>query len=229
MLPDLETLDGQLARVILAQPYTIQQQQQHVAQLPDLSLQHHRGAANHSQPLALPAPPIPLPSQHINTGPAHHQAQTGNLDAGNLDAGNSGGRQMAVVPGLETSSDMQQESRIAALEARLRDVLNARNRPPLAPTENLLNRAGPLISAQHVRKIRSKAVTHEVACQTATDMGQLDKLQRDAVRLKQELQKLADQLEQRTSDALRVEQQAGLLAQEAQEQARRKVCAVCTP
>ena len=222
MLPTLETLDGQLARVILAQPYT--KQQQHIVQPSALSLHPDGAATDALPPLALPAPPSVLLGAHTGTVPAYHQAQTVNLSAGS-----STSNQMALIPARQSSSDTQQESRIAALEARLRDVLSARNRPPLAPTENLLNRAGPLISAQHARKIRPKAVMHEVACQTATDMGHLDKLQRDAVSLKQELQKLADQLEQRTSDALRVEQQAELLAQEAQDQAQRKVCAMSTP
>lgn len=118
--------------------------------------------------------------------------------------------------------DVAQENRIAAIEARLHNMLQTRHRPALAPAENLLHRSQFPLST-HLRKIKPAPVLHEVACQTATSMAQLDRLQRDAAHLQQELEVLASELDSRTSKAATVERQAEALVQEAQDQAASKV------
>ena len=214
MLPQLDTLDGQKVKTILArscaQTHPQRQQQQQSLQLGMLSAYSH--PVSYNQPLALPAPTTTLaaPHQAAATYPGAAGMQSTTTD-------------LIRAPLLATVQDGSQEDRIAALETRLRDVLSQRRRPPLAPNENLLNQPARLAAAQQARKVRPKTVMHEVACQTATGMGQLDRLQQNAAHLKEELHTLASQLEQRTSDALHVEEQAQLLVQEIEQEANHKV------
>ncbi len=227
MLPQLETLDGLKVEAIRAQAWAQPHQQQtqhqhhrHQSMQPGTLLAHPTSMLH--QPLALPPPPsaMAIPS---NTLAAVHQPQPSSRPSG---AGATGTyTELVRAPMLDPHQRGSQEDRIAALEARL-DVLNARRRPPLAPTENLPNQPPPLALAHQARKIRPKAVMHEVACQTATDKRQLDSLQHDAAHLKQELQSLVSELDQRTAHALRVEEQAEALVREAEEQARHKVCCI---
>lgn len=217
MLPQLNTLDGQKLETILAQPWSHQPQQQQQQSMQPGALSVHPMHVTHFQPLALPAP-LPTgtaPQQAAAAFPAAAAAQRTITD-------------LVRAPRLAAMQCVSQEDRIAALETRLRDVLQQRRRPPLASTENLLSQPASVALSQHPRKIRPKTVMHEVACQTATGMGQLDRLQHDAAHLKQELQTLATQLEERTSHALRVEEQAEILLQEAQQQADHKV-QFCAP
>ena len=214
LLPQLDTIDGQKLETILArscaQAHQQRQQKQQSLQLGIPSAYSH--PVTYNQPLALPAPPTTLAAPHqaaaTYPGAAGMQGTTTDL---------------ICAPLLATVQHSSQEDRIAALETRLRDVLSQRSRPPLAPNENLLNQPARLALAQQARMVRPKTVMHEVACQTATGMGQLDRLQQDAAHLKEELQTLASQLEQRTSDALHVEEQAQLLVQEIQQEANDKV------
>ena len=218
MLPQLETCDGHSCSALWAQHQPlIKSQQQHqwlppVPLLQQLQQQPQRfppgpvlmaaDASMYSyQPLALPAP---APFQQARPSlPA--AAGTGLVQA------------KASQRPLHTDASHNQDHRIAALESRLRDVVNMRSRPPLASTENLLHQ--PLA----VRKVRPKAVVHEVACQTATSMAHLDRLHHDAAHLKEELQGLASELDKRTSHALRVEEQAEALVQQAEEHANQQV------
>ncbi|DBA92094.1 TPA: hypothetical protein ACH3X1_015822 [Trebouxia sp. C0004] len=207
LLPQLDMIDGQKLETILARScaQTHHQQQQQKQQLYQLGmLSPYPQPVRHNQPLALPAPPTTLAAsqQAAATYPGAAGMQSTSTD-------------LVRAPLLENVQHGSQEDRIAALETRLRDVLNQRSRPPLAPNENLLNQPARLALAQQARKVRPKTVMHEVACQTVTGMGQLDRLQQDAAHLKEELQTLASQLEQRTSHALRVEEQAQELEQEA--------------
>lgn len=218
MLPQLNTIDGQKLETILAQPWSHQpQQQQQQQSMQPGALSVHPMHVTHVQPLALPGPPPTgtAPQQAAASFPAAAAAQSTNTD-------------LVRAPRLDAMQCVSQEDRIAALETRLRDVMQQRRGPPLASTENLLSQPASVALSQHPRKIRPKAVMHEVACQTATGMGQLDRLQHDAAHLKQELQTLATQLEERTSHALRVEEQAEILLQEAQQQADHKV-QFCAP
>lgn len=214
LLPQLDKIDGQKLESILArscaQNHQQRQQKQQSLQLDMLSA--HSQPVGYNQLLALPAPPTTLA--------APHQAAAAYPGAAGMQSTTT---DLIRAPMLETVQNSSQEDRIAALEARLRDVLNQRSRPPLAPNEILLNQPARLALAQQARKVRPKIVMHEAACQTATGMGQLDRLQQDAAHLKEELQTLASQLEQRTSHALRVEEQAQLLVQEIEQEANHKV------
>ena len=221
MLPQLELLDGQPCDTIRVRQWPVlepqqqlrylpafhqhlQQQQQHLQQqqLQPGPVSLSTDAMVHShQPLALPAP---APPQQLR--PA--------LPAANPASMQSKAPQPLILDASQTQS---QDHRIAALESRLREVVSMRSRPPLAPTENVMHQ--PLA----VRKVRPKAVVHEVACQTATSMAQLDRLHHDAAHLKQELQSLASELDNRTSHALRVEEQAEALLQEVEQHADQKV------
>ena len=224
LLPQLDSIDGQKLETILArscaQTHPQRQQKQQSLQLGMLSAYSH--PVTYNQPLALPAPPTALA--------ASHQAAVTYPGAAGMQIPST---DLIRAPLLATVQDASQEDRIAALETRLRDVLSQRSRPPLAPSENLLNQPARLAAAQQARKVRPKTVMHEVACQTATGMGQLDRLQQDAAHLKEELQTLASQLEQRKSDALHVEEQAQLLVQEVEQEAKHKVdihnvsCTMC--
>lgn len=223
VLPQLDLLDGQKLQAVRFQPWTDTQQQiqpqQHTLQ-PGASFVQPHMVMPQPQPLALPAPVAAVADPNTMMT-AVQQHTTTSLP---FAAGISGTQtDMIRAPMLEAGCRGSQEGRIAALESRLREVLNVRRRPPLAPTENLLHQ-GALLASQQARKIRPKAVTHEVACQTATSMGQLDRLQHDAAQLKQELQTLATQLDQRTSHALRVQEQAESLVHEVEQQADHKVC-----
>lgn len=83
-----------------------------------------------------------------------------------------------------------QEQRIAALEAQLqRRGSHATARAPLAVMQNpsrdlgassSVDRAAAAASAAALRKLRQRAVSHEAATQTSTDMLQLDRLHRQA-------------------------------------------------
>lgn len=220
LLPQLETLDGQTCATVGTQHLIAVKEQQKQQQ--PLPLVHHQqplqqqpqclaygpvvtcadtGMYNY-QPLALP---LPAPAQQ----PRHSlpaAAATALMQA-----------KAVQRPLLDTDSSQGQGNRIAALESRLRDVVNMRSRPPLAPTENLLHQ--PVAA----RKARPKTVVHEVACQTATSMAQVDRLHQDAAHLKQELQHLASELDNRTSHAVRVEEQAEALVQQAQQDAEHQV------
>ncbi len=213
LLPQLDTIDGQKLETILARScaQTHQQRQQKQQSLQLGMLSAYSQPVMYNQPLALPAPPTTLAAAHQ---PAAYPGAAG-VQSTTTD--------LIRAPLLETVQNGSQEDKIAALETRLRDVLNQRSRPPLAPNENLLNQPARSTLAQQARKVRPKTVLHEVACQTATGMGQLDRLQQDAAHLKEELQTLASQLEQRTSHALRVEEQAQLLVQEIEQEANHKV------
>ncbi|KAL3146280.1 hypothetical protein ABBQ32_002981 [Trebouxia sp. C0010 RCD-2024] len=223
LLPQLETLDGQTCATVGTQHLIAVKEQQKQQQ--PLPLVHHQqplqqqpqclaygpvvtcadtGMYNY-QPLALP---LPAPAQQ----PRHSlpaAAATALMQA-----------KAVQRPLLDTDSSQGQGNRIAALESRLRDVVNMRSRPPLAPTENLLHQ--PVAA----RKARPKTVVHEVACQTATSMAQVDRLHQDAAHLKQELQHLASELDNRTSHAVRVEEQAEALVQQAQQDAEHQVVEV---
>ena len=226
MLPQLETLDGQPCPTIRAQhrPPSTEQQQHHF--LPAVPFQHHlqqppqcfspgpvitsvdAASLYRYQPLALPAPAL-------------LQQATAALPAA---AGTALTQAKAVQrPVLDTDSTQSQDNRIAAFESRLRDVVNMRSRPPLVPTNNLLHQS------VGVRKVRPKAVVHEVACQTATSMAHLDRLHHDAAHLKEELHCLASELDKRTHHALRVEEQAEALVQQAEQHAEEKVRLVAWP
>lgn len=218
MLPQLETLDGLSCSALRAQhkPLTKSQQQLHC--LPPAPLPQHlqqqpqcfsprpvvmsADASMYScQPLALPAPAPTQPARPplpAAAGTALMQAQ-------------------APQRPQHTDASQSQDNRIAALESRLRDVVNMRSRPPLASTENLLHQ--PLA----MRKVRPKAVLHEVACQTATSMAHLDRLHGDAAHLKEELQGLASELDKRTIHALHVEEQAEALVKQAEQHANQQV------
>ena len=213
LLPQLDTIDGQKLETIPSRSCAQTHQQQQKQQSLQLSvLSACSQPVMYNQPLTLPAPTTTLA--------APHQAATAYPGAAGMQSTIA---DLIRAPPLETVQNGSQEDRIAALEIRLRDVLSQRSRPPLAPNENLLNQPARLALAQQARKVRRKAVMHEVACQTATGMGQLDRLQQDAAHLKEELQTLASQLEQRTSHALRVEEQAQLLVQEIEQEANHKV------
>ena len=83
-----------------------------------------------------------------------------------------------------------QEQRIAALEAQLqRRGSLAAARAPLTVMQNpsrdladssSVDRAAAAASAAALRKLRQRAVSHEAATQTSTDMLQLDRLHRQA-------------------------------------------------
>ena len=217
MLSQLETLDGHSCAALRTQhqPLVRSQQQHHF--LPSVPLGHHlqqqppcfspgpmltsADASMYSyQLLALPAPATTQQARH----PLPAAAGTALMQA------------KAPHRPLDTDTSQSQDNRIAALESRLRDVVSMRSRPPLASTENLLHQ--PLA----VRKVRPKAVVHEVACQTATSMAHLDRLHHDAAHLKEELQGLASELDKRTSHALHVEEQAEALMQHAEQHANQQ-------
>ena len=220
MLPQLELLDGQPCDMIRYQHWPVPEPQQQLQYLPAFhqhlqqqqqQLQHQQqpgpvmlstGALVHSQhPLALPAPVLPQQLRPALPAAAPTSMQSKAPQPLILD-----------VPQIQS-----QDHRIAALESRLREVASMRSRPPLAPTENVMHQA--LLA----RKVTSKAVVHEAACQTATSMAQLDRLHHDAAHLKQELQSLASELDKRTSHALQVEEQAEALLQEVEQHADQKV------
>ena len=218
MLPQLETLDGQPCDKIPAQHWPVIKAQQQLV-LPPFNLHFQQQQPVTAGPLVLSTDahmhhlqPLPLPAPH-------QQARPISLPAG------PGPLQVKAAPPLTfdlpqsqgQAQGQNQDARIAALESRLREVVGMRSRPPLAPTENLLHQQ------LAVRKTRSKAVMHEVACQTATSMVQLDRLNDDATHLKEELQSLVTELDSRTSHALQVEEQAGALLQEAEQQAEQRV------
>ena len=97
------------------------------------------------------------------------------------------GLQDASAPSGAAAS---QEQRIAALEAQLqRRGTHATARAPLAVMQNpsrdsgacsSVDRAAAAASAAALRKLRQRAVSHEAATQTSTDMLQLDRLHRQA-------------------------------------------------
>lgn len=225
MLPQLETLDGHPCATLRAQhqPLFKGLHQHHL--LPSAGAQQHlqqqpqgfssgpflmsADASVYSQlPLALP-PPVPSQTARLVMPAA---AGTALMQA----------PQAPQRPLVDKGPGQSQDTRIAALESRLKEVINMRSRPPLASTENLLHQPVP------VRKLRPKAVVHEVACQTATSMAHLDRLHHDAAHLKEELQGLASELDKRTSHALRVEEQAEALVQQAEQHADQQVCKVVT-
>lgn len=215
MLPQLDLLDDLSCSQIQAQHWPDVSTEQPQYFQPLLQQQHHHhlqsvpvmlssdALMQNSQPLALPAPAAAQQEAPALSG----AAGTASVQA-----------RVVKSSGLNIVAAHSQDDRIAALESRLRDVVSMRSRPPLVATENLLHQ--PLA----LRKVRSKAVVHEVACQTATSMTQLDRLHSDAAHLKQELQSLAGELDKRTSNALRVEEQAEAVVQEVQQHAEQRVC-----
>lgn len=226
LLPQLETLDGQPCGTIRTQHRSfVKEQQQQQQSLPLVChqqyVQQQAQCLGHGpvisgsdtgmysyRPLALPAPAVaqqPRPAFPAAAGTALMQAKA------------------VQRPLLDADSSQSQGNRIAALESRLRDVVNMRSRPPLAPTENLLHQ--PAVA----RKVRPKAVVHEVACQTATSMAQVDRLHHDAAHLKQELQRLACELDKRTSHAVHVEERAEALVQQVQQDAEQQVRRLLVP
>ena len=218
MLPQLETLDGHSCSALWAQHKPLIKSQQQLQFLPPVPISQRpqqqprcfspapvimsADASMYSYPpLVLPAPTLTQqarPSLPAAAETALVQAKTPQMP-------------------LQTDSSQSQDNRVAALESRLRDVVNMRSRPPLASSENLLHQ--PLA----VRKVRPKAVLHEVACQTATSMAHLDRLHHDAAHLKEELQGLASELDKRTIHALHVEEQAEALVQQAEQHANQQV------
>ena len=219
-LPQLETLDGQPCATVRTQHLAAVRQQQH---------------QQHSLPLVHLQQSLQQQPQSLAYGPVMACADTGmlNYQALALPAPALAQQPRPPLPAaaataltqakavqrslLDTEPSQSQGSRIAALESRLRDVVNMRSRPPLAPTENLLHQ--PVAG----RKVRPKTVVHEVACQTPTSMAQVDRLHHDASHLKQELQHLASELDKRTSHAVSVEEQAEALVQQAQQDADQQV------
>ena len=204
LLPQLKVLDGQ---DVTEDRNQLLQQQQTSALLP-LQIA--------PQPVSLPEPLTIVP--HCAPMPV---LRSDPYQSAQLSSNSTVPSDQALVM-LPDRPDVAQENRIAAIEARLHNMLQARHRSALAPADNLLHRSQFPPTTQ-IRKIKPAPVVHEVACQTATSSAQLDRLQRDAVQLKHELEVLATELESRTSKAAVIEEQAEALVQEAQDQAASKV------
>lgn len=167
------------------------------------------------QPMGFPFPLAVLPQ----CLPAHLQSASHNAGSGVSQPVSPSEQALVNMP---DAVDIAQENRIAAIEHRLHNMLRMRHRPALVPADNLLPRSAFQATPQ-IRKNKAGPVMHEIACQTATSMLQLDRLQHDAAHLRDELETLAGELESRTSSMALVEEQAEALLHEAEEQAASKV------
>ena len=204
MLPQLNTLDG----------HSLDQDRQRLPPPQQASIMLPNTAALQPVPFPLPLTVVPQCMPSFTQSVIPHS-----MASANSDSSSPPNRALVKVP---DAADSAQENRIAAIEARLHDMLRTRNRPALAPADNLLHRS-TFQAVPQIRKIKPGPVQHEVACQTATSMTQLDRLQQDAANFKGELEVLAAELESRTSKAALITEQAEAFVHEAEDQAASKV------